>query len=75
VFAHFDAWVTSIRSEAVTPDDVRAATRLVRRFDLALRTPDALNLAIADRCGATVLTFDAKMALAARALGINVLGA
>jgi hypothetical protein len=39
---------------------------------LALRAPDGINLAIASRIGATLFTFDLKMASAARVLGITV---
>jgi predicted nucleic acid-binding protein len=39
---------------------------------LGLRAPDALNIAITQRCGARLLTFDAKMARSARSLGVNV---
>jgi predicted nucleic acid-binding protein len=75
VFANFDAWVASARRETVTAEDLLDAITLVRRFDLGLRTPDALNLAIAKRCNASVLTFDDQMARAAQSLGLVVLGA
>jgi predicted nucleic acid-binding protein len=38
-----------------------------------LRAPDAINIAIAQRCEARLLTFDEKMARSARALGITVI--
>ena len=41
-------------------------------LDLPLRTPDALNIAIAQRVGADLLTFDHKMAASARSLGTTV---
>jgi hypothetical protein len=41
--------------------------------DLPLLTPDALNIAIAQRVGAEILTFDKKMAVSARVLGSTVL--
>jgi predicted nucleic acid-binding protein len=75
VFSNFDAWVASARRETVTAEDLLTAITLVRRFDLGLRTPDALNLAIATRCNASVLTFDDQMARAARSLDLEVLGA
>jgi len=75
VFANFDAWVASARRETVTAEDLLDAITLVRRFDLGLRTPDALNLAIAKRCNASVLTFDDQMARAAQSLDLVVLGA
>jgi len=42
------------------------------RFDLPLRTPDALNIEIAQRVVAELLTFDKKLAANARALGTRV---
>jgi predicted nucleic acid-binding protein len=75
VFSNFDAWVASARRETVTAEDLLTAITLVRRFDLGLCTPDALNLAIATRCNASVLTFDDHMARAARSLDLEVLGA
>jgi uncharacterized protein len=73
VFATFDAWtVTAARRESLATV-VLAATTWVRRLDLALRTPDAINLAMAWRLGATVFMFDAKMTVAARALGLGVI--
>jgi predicted nucleic acid-binding protein len=44
----------------------------LRRLDLALRTPDAINIAMAQRLGATLVTFDKKMAAAARSIGTAV---
>jgi len=35
-----------------------------------LRAPDAIHLAVADRLGATIATFDRGLAAAAEALGI-----
>ena len=68
-----DAWAArAIASCDVTGDDFLAATSFIRRFDLGLRTPDALHIAIAARLGAKLLTFDAKMATAAVALGLDV---
>jgi predicted nucleic acid-binding protein len=53
-------------------EDFSAATVFLRRFDLGLRTPDALHIAIAARLGAKLVTFDVKMAAAAAALGLDV---
>jgi uncharacterized protein len=63
------------RAAMVSPADLHAAdARLacayVRHFDLMLRAPDALHLAIARRLDATLVTFDQRMARAAAALGI-----
>lgn len=72
VLAQFDAWAPDHALVAETQsEDFAAATAFIRRFDLALRTPDALHIAIAVRLGARLLTFDAKMAAAAKALGIE----
>ena len=69
----FDAWIANAAwRENLTAGDVANATALIRRFDFGLRAPDALNIAIAQRCGACLLTFDGKMARSARALGVNV---
>jgi hypothetical protein len=73
--AMFDAWVgAEAHLNELSRDDFAAATLLVRRFELALRTPDALHIAIAMRLGATLATFDERMAGAARAVGLSVKG-
>jgi predicted nucleic acid-binding protein len=51
----------------VEPADVRAAERFVRRLGPPLKAPDAVNIAIVLRTGATLATFDIRMAAAARA--------
>lgn len=76
VLLKFDQWR---EQEAQSVDTIHAdmvvATALLRRFDLKLRTPDALNLAIAQRVAVRLLTFDVTMADAARALGVEVVAA
>lgn len=75
-FANFDAWTArSARRVETTPADVRAAEAFLRRLDLTLRAPDALNIAIAQRTAATLATLDVRMAVAARALGTQVVTA
>ncbi len=72
-FANFDLWCASQTQRVeIEGADVAHATALVRRFDVALRTPDALHIAIAERTGCTLLTFDRAMAKAARGLGIEI---
>lgn len=72
-FATFDAWsMRSAQSVQTTPADIVAASAFIRRLDLNLRTPDALNIAIAQRVVATLLTFDERMATDAQALGAPV---
>ena len=76
IFADFDTWKLS---EADTPGflplDVATAASFVRRLDLPLRTADAINIAIAQRIGATLVTFDVKMGDSARAVGVPVAAA
>lgn len=47
---------------------MKAAEAFLRRLDLAIRTPDALNIAITQRIGAALATFDQKMAASAGSL-------
>jgi uncharacterized protein len=55
--------------------DIPRADAFLRRFDLPLQTPDSIHIAIAQRLGATLVTFDRRMAAAARVLGLTVAGA
>jgi uncharacterized protein len=50
--------------------DVRLAAAYVRRFDLALRAPDALHLAIARRLDIALVTLDRRIMAAASDLGV-----
>jgi predicted nucleic acid-binding protein len=69
--ADFDAWRAGTSSPVeVHPSDARLAYVYVRRFDLRLRAPDALHLAIARRLDATLVTLDRRLANAARELSI-----
>jgi predicted nucleic acid-binding protein len=71
--ANFDSWIPGNTVGAETlPVDVRMAEAALRRLDLPLRTPDAVNLAIAQRLGADLATFDIRMADCARAFGMAV---
>ena len=72
-FADFDVWTARATQRVeVSPADVRNAEAFVRRLDVPLRTPDALNIAIAQRITATLATFDQKMSLAAKVLGVSM---
>lgn len=73
IFSDFDIWAarTAYRVETLS-GDVKTAEAFVRRLDLTLRAPDALHIAMVQRTGATLLTFDKKMAACARALGMPV---
>ena len=69
----FEAWRAATTLQAdVHAADVRLAYTYVRRFELALRAPDALHLAIANRLRATLATLDRRMERAASELGIAV---
>lgn len=52
--------------------DARLAYAYVRRFDLMLRAPDALHLAVVRRLDATLLTLDRRLVRVAGELGIAV---
>jgi uncharacterized protein len=73
IFGNFDAWKARAADMAETgAQDIAAAAAVLRRVDLDLRTPDAVNISIADRLGAVLATFDERLARAARALGVRV---
>jgi uncharacterized protein len=75
-FANFDIWCARhTRRIEIDSIDVAGASALMRRLDFPLRTPDALHIAIAQRIGCTLLTFDRTMAKVARALGVGVIKA
>jgi predicted nucleic acid-binding protein len=69
----FDRWrARDAVSETMSAPDVAEASSILRRFDLVLRTPDALHLAMALRLKAELATLDVRMANAARVLGLAV---
>jgi predicted nucleic acid-binding protein len=75
-FEHVDKWVAEETEQAwLESSDIALAEGLVRRLELGLRTPDAINLAIALRTGCDLATFDARMADCARALGLPLVEA
>jgi uncharacterized protein len=66
-----DDWVAiNARFVDVDPTDVHEANLLVRQFELKLRTPDAIHLAICRRLGARMVTLDNNLANAARAVDV-----
>ena len=69
----FDSW-RPVATETIGIDelDIIQAGDLVRRFELKLRTPDALHLAICLRIDAKLVTHDAGLAEVARARGAVV---
>ena len=74
VFDQFTARKAAQRVETCSAD-MKVAEGFLRGLNLPLRAPDALNIAIAQRIGASLLTFDVKMAASARALGLDVAAA
>jgi predicted nucleic acid-binding protein len=71
-FSAFDAFVLGLLNTSIRSSDVRRAQAALRRLNMTLRAPDALNIMIAQRVDAVLLTFDIKMAASARALGLDV---
>jgi predicted nucleic acid-binding protein len=71
--ADFDLWRAGFTQtiDVQTPD-ARLANLIVRRFELGLRAPDALHLAVCRRAGATLVTLDRRLAAAARMLDLPV---
>jgi uncharacterized protein len=68
--ADFDAWRAAMSSPVdMAASDARLAYIYARRFDLALRAPDALHLAIVRRLDVALVTLDRRLAAAARELG------
>jgi predicted nucleic acid-binding protein len=68
-----DLWTASAtRSVRLQSRDVALADRLVRDFTTLLAAPDALHLAIASNRGHTLITFDQRLADAARMRGAPV---
>lgn len=72
-FSNLDVWSARAAQRVETiAADIAAAAGFIRRLDLTLRTPDAVNIAIAQRTGAILATFDIRMAESAGALGLAV---
>ncbi len=73
VLSSLDMWSARATQRIETlAADIKVAEGYIRRLDLTLRAPDAINIAIAQRADAAIATFDAKLAAAARALGATV---
>ena len=73
VFSNFDIWCArNTQFVEIESVDVMGANSLIRRLDLSLRAPDALHIAIAQRIGSILLTFDKSMADAAQILGLTI---
>ncbi len=71
--ADFDAWrVQATTAPDLASADIRLADIFVRRFDLALRAPDALHAAICRRNDLVLVTLDRRLARAAGEFGVAV---
>lgn len=63
----FDRWTSEeTHCIEVAADDMKRADLMVRNFATKLAGPDAIHLAIAGRTGLPVVTFDHRLAAAAR---------
>jgi predicted nucleic acid-binding protein len=72
-FTQFDAWCADYaRTMEMEASDVTTAIVWMRRLDFPLRTQDALHIAIAQRSGCRLLTFDRTTARVARTLGVAI---
>ena len=69
----FDVWTNALATVIdIDTRDVQRASQIVRQFDLNLRFPDALHVAICDNRRLALVTGDAQMAAAAGKLKIDV---
>jgi predicted nucleic acid-binding protein len=68
----FDLMRGNCGSHSLGGADYELALRLVRDFSTKLAAPDALHLASAINLGASLVTFDARLAEAARMRGARV---
>jgi len=64
----------SFVTTAVMREDYRIAARLADQYTTGLRAGDALHLAVASSNGATLVSLDRSLVLAAEALAISAEG-
>ncbi len=70
----FDDWLSrSVEIVRWTPEQMATAGQMVRDFASKLSAPDAIHLAIARHSGATLATFDDRLAEAARRHAVPVM--
>lgn len=68
-----DEWVRAAAALITTdPVDIQDGARLVRRFELQIKLPDAIHLAACRRRGDRLATFDRRLARRATGLGVAV---
>ncbi|MDO9295884.1 type II toxin-antitoxin system VapC family toxin [Bradyrhizobium sp.] len=66
-FRRFDEWLSrNVQIVRCAPEHMAAAGQIVRDFTSKLSAPDAIHLAITRHSGATLATFDDRLAEAAR---------
>lgn len=71
VLADFDMWARqTVRMAETTANDIAAAISFLRRRDVTLRAPDAINIALSQRLGTALATFDQRMARDAEIVGV-----
>ena len=71
--ANFDTWTAqNAGGVGIVAADIALASAFLRRLDFNLRTPDAIHIAMVQRLGAELATFDERMAECALALGAKV---
>jgi predicted nucleic acid-binding protein len=72
-FADLDRWLLGgVQRFETTTADIFTAGGLVRRLAFPLRTPDAIHIALCQRSGADMATFDRRLGAAAVQLGLAV---
>lgn len=70
-FARLDAWTAQYTEIVeIASADLARSNQWVRRVDLALRAPDAIHVAAAQRLNAVLATLDRGQAASARTLNI-----
>lgn len=70
----FDDWLSrAVQIVRWTPEQMATAGQMVRDFASKLSAPDAIHLAMARHSGATLATFDDRLAEAARRHAIPVM--
>lgn len=75
IFVAFDSWCRRVDVAAVIDQDMRVAFELLRDGVRPLKAPDALHIAVCQRLGANLLTFDGGMAAVAKEIGVPVVAA
>jgi predicted nucleic acid-binding protein len=69
----FDEWLSRpVQVIRCTPEQMAAAGQIARDFTTKLSAPDAIHLAITRHLGATLATFDDRLAVAARRHAVPV---